>query len=40
MVRGVTVEPTFEGHPQDEIFSFYFTLESAVAIFFKQLDKI
>ena len=32
MVRGVTVEPTFEGDPQDEIFSFYFTLESAVAI--------
>ena len=32
MVRGVTVEPTFEGHPRDEIFSFCFTLETAVAI--------
>ena len=32
MVRGVTVEPTFEGHPRDEIFSFYFTSECAVAI--------
>ena len=32
MVRRVTVEPTFEGHPRDEIFSFYFTSECAVAI--------